>query len=744
MQLTSIVVPCHCSIGSKSLLVALIMAFNQIYPLDVINEASRENISLNLSSTASEVDTSRDCTTDAPLNSLLGLSQENEEEYQELYEDEYQEDSNKAAPGLTVHDFSAPVILPEIRTQSNGSFSDMHADSTHPSSAPSDSHVETQGGDLESGIPSRNASDLDDGGQVNEAVPTSVSHQEAMPPATPSPAKKMQPHSPTDTAPLSPLGHRFPDHADKWDDSMATSSKNTCYGCPRHVLVVLALALIGGLVGVILAMSGGEGTTVTAQGDQSVPSPPDAPTPSAPSEPTPAAPTPSPASPTEPTPDTPQVPDSPGASPTSSAPSSSPDSSLTNPITSPSNPPSHVSPAPSVVPIEPPTISPTASPTASPESQFYPFLADLTPLDVLSDPTTLQGQTVTWLANTLTDPSGYPLFLETDPSYVRQRYAVALLDRATHDGQVTHARFDLNTCDWAGVSCPDGSTLVDKIIWSNQGLVGTLPDELRGLTNVTHLDLGENALSGPLPDGLFDCVHLEYLYLHQNQLTGELSERFADLPALLHLYLGNNQFSGTLPQGFGSPFPRNARDLRPLRTYLVSLPKVSVRRSSDEMLSFYLTGYLSVHHNDLEGPIPEGWNLRFLYYLDLSYNRLNGTLPIDWAEAPSAFNRLKHVFLDHNELTGPVPASYPSMGNGRMELLHLSDNRLTGTMPGGFDPLWFISSMEIQNNNFAAMDVTICESLVFGTQFGEMTNFHADCEICICNFFCEPGVCFNE
>lgn len=128
--------------------------------------------------------------------------------------------------------------------------------------------------------------------------------------------------------------------------------------------------------------------------------------------------------------------------------------------------------------------------------------------------------------------------------------------------------------------------------------------------------------------------------------------------------------------------------------------------------------------------------------MDLSHNGLTGTLPVDWGERPSSMNRAKLVMVDHNELSGPVPTSYPSMGNGRIELLHLSDNQLTGVMPGGFDPVWFISSLEIQNNNFVSMDPTVCDALLIGTVRGEIANFHTDCDICICPNMCGPDVCF--
>ena len=151
---------------------------------------------------------------------------------------------------------------------------------------------------------------------------------------------------------------------------------------------------------------------------------------------------------------------------------------------------------------------------------------------------------------------------------------------------------------------------------------------------------------------------------------------------------------------------------------------------------------MSVHNNDLTGPIPENWNLRFLYLLDLSYNRLTGSLPLDWGSA--SLNRMKLLYINNNELSGPVPATFPNgIGNGRLELWHLSDNQFTGVMPGNFGPpMGFISSLEFQNNLFSFMDSDMCQNLVFGTTDGEVTNFHADCDICSCSFFCGPNLCF--
>jgi hypothetical protein len=316
----------------------------------------------------------------------------------------------------------------------------------------------------------------------------------------------------------------------------------------------------------------------------------------------------------------------------------------------------------------------------------------------------MQGQALLWLLDALyVNPT-------ESPDAIRQRYAMTVLDRATHGGGSRVTRVHDHECDWTGVSCTNGT--VTTVNWAGSSLTGFLPEEISVLSSMTTLDLGENSLKGPLPDGLFQCTSLEYLYLHQNEFSGSLSEDFSNLYDLQRLYLGQNAFTGNLPQGFGTTLSRGVRPLR----------------------------FLSVHDNDLTGPIPQNWNLRFLYLLDLSHNRLSGNLPLDWGDAGLA--RVKLVYIDHNELSGPVPSTYPSMGNGRMELFHLSDNQLTGQMPGGFNPVFFISSFEFQNNLFSSMDPTICNSLVWGTAQGEITNFHADCDICICHVFCDTAYCF--
>lgn len=85
-----------------------------------------------------------------------------------------------------------------------------------------------------------------------------------------------------------------------------------------------------------------------------------------------------------------------------------------------------------------------------------------------------------------------------------------------------------------------------------------------------------------------------------------------------------------------------------------------------------------LYDNQFSGPIPLGLNLQNMFYMDLSHNALNGTLP---ADIGSNFNSLKHLYLDHNQVTGTIPESFASISYGRIYVLTLNDNKLTGGAP---------------------------------------------------------------
>jgi len=362
------------------------------------------------------------------------------------------------------------------------------------------------------------------------------------------------------------------------------------------------------------------------------------------------------------------------------------------------------------------------------------------PPAILLQATSPQANALTWLL----EESEVPLQSEEQ---TLQRYALAVLG-GTNLNPLKHV------CQWNGITC-NGASLVTKLVWPESGLSGNIPAEVGLLQNLVYLDLAENDLQGPLPDELFTLTDLTHLYLHQNQLSGSLSERFSELEKLTHFYGGNNLFSGYFPRGLGSKGVGGA-NARPLREswpiwllldcsfavfhFRDAIEKINcpVRNGLSHfvvVLSIFFIGYLSLHKNQLSGPLPENMNLRHLFYLDLSSNQFYGLIPRDWSAGPNRLTLIRHLYLDHNTFQGNLDPTFPQMGNSRIAQMFLSDNLFTGPFPGNWLNHDHLQQFEIQNTGFTSIPREVCQQAVFVS--GEVTNLRADCAICDCLFFCD-------
>jgi hypothetical protein len=145
---------------------------------------------------------------------------------------------------------------------------------------------------------------------------------------------------------------------------------------------------------------------------------------------------------------------------------------------------------------------------------------------------------------------------------------------------------------------------------------------------------------------------------------------------------------------------------------------------------------LILYNNSFTGTIPNNLNLRDLFYLDLGYNDLSGTIPADWVET---MYDLRTLYLNNNRLTGSLPEDFAEIGNNRLTLVVVNDNQLTGQIPGGF-AIRVLDLTEFYNNDFSSMDMKLCENIVF--EGGEMVAMRVDCDVCACKYFCGVDQCF--
>eukprot|EP00978_Attheya_sp_CCMP212_P018005 scaffold48719_cov76-Attheya_sp.AAC.4 len=87
------------------------------------------------------------------------------------------------------------------------------------------------------------------------------------------------------------------------------------------------------------------------------------------------------------------------------------------------------------------------------------------------------------------------------------------------------------------------------------------------------------------------------------------------------------------------------------------------------------TAVLEVGFNYLNGTLPMDTASASLQFIDASNNKLEGTIPtsIGW------FIELRELDLSFNNLTGTIPESFGELEN--METLNLLRNRLEGVVP---------------------------------------------------------------
>ncbi|KAK4772911.1 hypothetical protein SAY87_027930 [Trapa incisa] len=247
------------------------------------------------------------------------------------------------------------------------------------------------------------------------------------------------------------------------------------------------------------------------------------------------------------------------------------------------------------------------------------------------------------------------------------------------------------------------------------------PDELQNSAQLTNLTCNDCNLAGPLPDYLGSMASLNVLMLARNSLSGEIPSSFASsnlqtlwlndqrgggmsgpitvvasMINLRTLWLHGNSFSGTIPNNIGD---------------MVSLKN------------------LNLNKNQLVGMVPSSLIDMELDNLDLNNNHLMGATPMFRAATSSCASNSFCLptpgapcdpqvlaligFLDGvnypprllGSWSGNDPCSGPWLGlncnssNGRVSMINLPRNNLSGTLSPSVADLADLSSVRLASNN---------------------------------------------
>eukprot|EP00258_Populus_trichocarpa_P032721 XP_024448740.1 receptor-like protein Cf-9 homolog [Populus trichocarpa] len=254
-------------------------------------------------------------------------------------------------------------------------------------------------------------------------------------------------------------------------------------------------------------------------------------------------------------------------------------------------------------------------------------------------------------------------------------------------GNLTQLTYlDLASNNFSG-QIPDslGSLVnLSYLVLSNNQLVGRIHSQLNTLSNLQYLYLSNNLFNGTIPSFLFALPSLQYLDLHNNNLIGNISELQHD--SLEYLDLSNNHLHGPIPS---SIFKQE--NLRVL--ILASNSKLTGEISSSICKLRYLR-VMDLSNSSFSGSMPLclGNFSNMLSVLHLGMNNLQGTIPSTFSKD----NSLEYLNLNGNELEGKIS---PSIINCTMlEVLDLGNNKIEDAFPYFLETLPKLQILVLKSN----------------------------------------------
>ncbi|XP_050144134.1 receptor-like protein EIX2 isoform X2 [Malus sylvestris] len=290
-------------------------------------------------------------------------------------------------------------------------------------------------------------------------------------------------------------------------------------------------------------------------------------------------------------------------------------------------------------------------------------------------------------------------------------------------------------------ACPDQNSLKTLDLSSNH-LSGSIPN-LTNFSSLQELVLYDNQLSGTVPESIGHMSRLESIDLGMNALEGVVSEsHFSNLSRLRYLYMSYTSLSLSFSYNWTPPFqldfiylsscmvgPHFPKWLQTQKSYKVL--DISNASISDILPNWFWNPlshqdpgsfFIDISNNRIRGTIPNSrfefpssafsevnlsWNqlespvpsfLSTAISLDLSNNKLSRLISFMCPKTSNKVSPLAFLDLSSNNLYEQLPNCWTRFEN--LAFLDLSDNALFGKIPTTMSSLPFIQTLKLNKNGF--------------------------------------------
>ncbi|KAK2376881.1 receptor protein kinase TMK1 [Trifolium repens] len=247
---------------------------------------------------------------------------------------------------------------------------------------------------------------------------------------------------------------------------------------------------------------------------------------------------------------------------------------------------------------------------------------------------------------------------------------------------------DPDPCKWKHVICSDDKR-VTRIQIGRQNLQGTLPQTLRNLTQLQHLELQFNNFSGPLPS-LHNLNSLQVFMASGNSFSVIPDDFFANMTQLETVEIDDNPFEPW-------EIPMSLKDALSLRNF--SANHANVKGKLPDFFSVDVFPSLTLLHlafNNLEGVLPKSFSLLNVQSLWLNGQKSDAKLSGS-VDVLQNMTSLSEVWLHDNRFSGPLPSFE---GFESLKVLSLRDNSFTGIVPSSLVSLKSLKVVNLTNNLF--------------------------------------------